>query len=98
MFEKQYQIISDPIKLQYYNLSLTDVMNSVKANNNNVGGGKLEMGGTGYIIRGLGYIKNQEDLENSATETEAVPSVIRTAAATKTKVVATSVASLCSNN
>jgi Cu(I)/Ag(I) efflux system membrane protein CusA/SilA len=63
-FEKQYQIIADPVKLQYYNLSLTNVTNSVKANNNNVGGGKLEMAGTGYIIRGLGYIKNKEDIEN----------------------------------
>lgn len=63
-FEKQYQIITDPVKLQYYNLSLTNVTNSVKANNNNVGGGKLEMAGTGYIIRGLGYIKNKEDIEN----------------------------------
>jgi CzcA family heavy metal efflux pump len=63
-FEKQYQIITDPVKLQYYNVSLTEVMNSVKANNNNVGGGKLEMAGTGYIIRGLGYIESQEDIEN----------------------------------
>ncbi len=63
-FEKQYQIIADPVKLQYYNLSLSIVTSSVKANNNNVGGGKLEMAGTGYIIRGLGYIKSQEDIEN----------------------------------
>ncbi len=63
-FEKQYQIIADPVKLQYYNLSLSNVTSSVKANNNNVGGGKLEMAGTGYIIRGLGYIKSQEDIED----------------------------------
>ena len=63
-FEKQYQIIADPVKLQYYNLSLSNVTSGVKANNNNVGGGKLEMAGTGYIIRGLGYIKSQEDIEN----------------------------------
>lgn len=63
-FEKQYQIIVDPIKLQYYSTSLMNVMNSVKANNNNVGGGKLEMGGAGYIIRGLGYIKNKADIES----------------------------------
>lgn len=63
-FEKQYQIIVDPIKLQYYSTSLMNVINSVKANNNNVGGGKLEMGGTGYIIRGLGYIKSKADIES----------------------------------
>ncbi|MBA2250249.1 MAG: efflux RND transporter permease subunit [Chitinophagaceae bacterium] len=63
-FEKQYQIIVDPIKLQYYSTSLMNVINSVKANNNNVGGGKLEMGGTSYIIRGLGYIKSKADIES----------------------------------
>src|SRR5205085_3947148 len=40
-----------------------DVMNKVKANNNDVGGRKFEMSDMAYIIRGLGYIKNQEDLE-----------------------------------
>ncbi|KAA9035450.1 efflux RND transporter permease subunit [Ginsengibacter hankyongi] len=65
-FEKQYQLVIDPIKLQFYNLSMTDVMDKVRANNNDVGGRKLEMAGMGYIIRGLGYIKNKEDIENIA--------------------------------
>jgi CzcA family heavy metal efflux pump len=65
-FEKQYQIIVDPVKLQYYNISLMDVMNKVKANNNDVGGRKFEMADMAYIIRGLGYIKSKEDVENIA--------------------------------
>ena len=65
-FEKQYQLVIDPVKLQYYNISMMDVMNKVKANNNDVGGRKFEMGDMAYIIRGLGYIKNKEDLENIA--------------------------------
>lgn len=65
-FEKQYQLIVDPVKLQYYNISLMDVMNKVKANNNDVGGRKFEMADMAYIIRGLGYIKNEEDVENIA--------------------------------
>lgn len=63
-FEKQYQLIVDPVKLQYYNVSLMDVMNKVKSNNNDVGGRKFEMADMAYIIRGLGYIKNKEDVEN----------------------------------
>ena len=63
-FEKQYQIVVDPLKLQYYNISLMDVMNKVKANNNDVGGRKFEMSDMAYIIRGLGYLKNKEDIEN----------------------------------
>jgi len=65
-FEKQYQLVVDPVKLQFYNISLMDVMNKVKANNNDVGGRKFEMADMAYIIRGLGYIKNKEDVENIA--------------------------------
>ncbi len=65
-FEKQYQIVVDPVKLQFYNLSMMDVIKKVRANNNDVGGRKLDMSGMGYIIRGLGYIKNKNDIENIA--------------------------------
>ena len=65
-FEKQYQLVVDPVKLQFYNISLMDVMNKVKANNNDVGGRKFEMADMAYIIRGLGYIKSKEDVENIA--------------------------------
>src|SRR5438552_1324011 len=65
-FEKQYQLVIDPVKLQFYNISMMDVMNKVKANNNDVGGRKFEMSDMAYIIRGLGYIKNKDDIENIA--------------------------------
>jgi len=73
-FEKQYQIIIDPVKLQFYNLSMMDVMKQVKAGNNDVGGRKFEMSDMAYIIRGLGYIKNKEDVENiSLSNTNGIP-------------------------
>lgn len=65
-FEKQYQLVVDPVKLQFYNVSLMDVMTKVQANNNDVGGRKFEMADMAYIIRGLGYIKSKEDVENIA--------------------------------
>lgn len=68
-FEKQYQLVIDPVKLQYYHLSMTDVANKVKANNNDVGGRKFELSDMSYIIRGLGYIKDKADLENIALAT-----------------------------
>ncbi len=63
-FEKQYQISIDPHKLNYYNIPLSQVSKAVKSNNNDVGGRKFEMNGTGYIVRGLGYIKSLQDVEN----------------------------------
>ncbi|GAC1422846.1 MAG: hypothetical protein NVSMB67_20270 [Flavisolibacter sp.] len=77
-FEKQYQIIVDPLKLQFYNVSMIQVMNNVKSGNNDVGGGKLEMAGMAYVIRGLGYIKGKEDIENIAlTNNNGVPVRVR---------------------
>jgi len=65
-FEKQYQISVNPNKLNYYNIPLSQVLKAVKSNNNDVGGRKFEMNGTGYIVRGLGYIKSLQDVENIA--------------------------------
>lgn len=63
-FEKQYQVNIDPHKLNYFNIPLSQVLKAVKSNNNDVGGRKFEMNGTGYIVRGLGYIKSLTDVEN----------------------------------
>ncbi len=63
-FEKQYQLVLDPLKMQYFKVSMMEVMNAVKTNNNDVGGRKFEMSDMAYIIRGLGYIKNIQDVEN----------------------------------
>jgi len=63
-FEKQYQISVDPHKLNYYNIPLSQVLKAVKSNNNDVGGRKFEMNGSAYIVRGLGYIKSLQDVEN----------------------------------
>jgi len=65
-FEKQYQIVVNPAKLQYYQISLQQMLQKIKANNNDVGGRKFEMSDMGYIIRGLGYIQNIADIENIA--------------------------------
>ena len=68
-FEKQYQIVVDPNKLRYYNIPLMDIVIKVKANNNDVGGRKFEQSDIGYIIRGLGYIKDINEIENIPLKT-----------------------------
>ncbi len=77
-FEKQYQLVLDPLKMQYYNVSMMEIMNAVKANNNDVGGRKFEMSNMAYIVRGLGYIKNINDVENIAIKNyNSVPVKVR---------------------
>lgn len=73
-FQKQYQIVIDPIKLNYYNLSMMNILKVVKSNNNDVGGRKFEMSDKSYIVRGLGYIKSIAEIENiSLTTNNNVP-------------------------
>ena len=62
-FQKQYQVSINPHKLVYYNVSAMDVANALKANNRDVGGSIFEMNRMGYMIKGLGYIKNIKDIE-----------------------------------
>ena len=62
-FQKQYQIVIDPNKLNYYGIPMTDVLKATRDNNNDVSGRKFEMSGMGYIVRGIGYIRKPEDIE-----------------------------------
>lgn len=63
-FVRQYQIQLDPNKLLAYGIPLSTVIDRVKSSTNEVGGRVLELSGTRYYIRGLGYIKSLADLEN----------------------------------
>lgn len=68
-FQRQYQVVVDPNKLRYYNIPLMDVAQKIKANNNDVGGRKFEQSDIGYIIKGIGYIKNIKEIENISLKT-----------------------------
>ena len=63
-FVRQYQVNLDPTKLLAYGIPLSTVIDRVKSSTNEVGGRVLELSGTRYMIRGLGYLKSLGDLEN----------------------------------
>jgi len=63
-FVKQYQVEVDPNKLLAYGIPLSKVKMAIKRSNNDVGGRLIEMGETEFMVRGLGYIKSIEDIEN----------------------------------
>ncbi len=63
-YVKQYQVTVDPAKLLAYNIPLSDVEMALKKSNNDVGGETIEMGESEFMIRGLGYIKTLQDVEN----------------------------------
>lgn len=68
-FQKQYQITVDPNKLNYYGLSAQEVIQSIRANNNEAGGRKFEQSDIGYIIKTTGYLKSVNEIENIAVKT-----------------------------
>jgi Cu(I)/Ag(I) efflux system membrane protein CusA/SilA len=63
-FVRQYQVRLDPNKLLAYGTPLSTVIDRVKTSTNEVGGRVLELSGTRYMIRGLGYLRSLSDLEN----------------------------------
>jgi len=63
-FVRQYQVNLDPNKLLGYGIPLSTVIDRVKSSTNEVGGRVLELSGSRYMIRGLGYLKSLGDLEN----------------------------------
>ncbi len=68
-FQKQYQITLDPTKLTYYKLSVPQVIQSIRANNNEAGGRKFELSDIGYIIKTTGYLQSAEEIQNIAITT-----------------------------
>ncbi|MGD8844810.1 MAG: CusA/CzcA family heavy metal efflux RND transporter, partial [Desulfobacteraceae bacterium] len=61
---KQYQVIVDPNKLTAFGIPLQKVRQAIRRSNRDVGGKLVEMGETEFMVRGLGYIQGQKDLEN----------------------------------
>jgi Cu(I)/Ag(I) efflux system membrane protein CusA/SilA len=64
-FIKEYQIDLNPEALKAFNVTAMDVMNAVRKSNLDIGAETIELNNVEYIIRGLGYVKNLEDLEIS---------------------------------
>ncbi|HZW39050.1 MAG TPA: CusA/CzcA family heavy metal efflux RND transporter [Ignavibacteriaceae bacterium] len=61
---KQYQVVVSPEKLLKYNVTVDDVFASIENNNQNVGGNIIERHSEQYIVRGVGLIKQTNDIEN----------------------------------
>ncbi|RDU72947.1 AcrB/AcrD/AcrF family protein [Helicobacter aurati] len=64
-FLQNYEVRIDNAKLLRYDLSLQEVIDSLARANNDSGGGVIIEGGFEKVIRANGYIKNEEDLENT---------------------------------
>jgi Cu(I)/Ag(I) efflux system membrane protein CusA/SilA len=61
-FVKQYQVNLDPNKLVAYDKSVKDVVQAIRASNNEVEGRLLEFSGREYMVRGRGYFTSTDDI------------------------------------
>jgi heavy metal efflux system protein len=60
----EYQVLLDPAKIAGAGLSVSQVENSLGANNSNAGGGFYSQGGQFYYVRGVGRMVTTDDIGN----------------------------------
>lgn len=63
-WDKQYEIEVQPSRLKAYGLTLDHVLDALRKNNENVGGGYLENGTEQVLIRGVGLLQSVDDIGN----------------------------------
>src|SRR5215510_8078354 len=61
---KQYQVIVDQQALVNYNIPLKSLFDAVQSNNQNTGANFIEHGDQQYVVRGVGLVKDVEDIKN----------------------------------
>ncbi len=70
-FVRQYSVTVDPGKLRQYGVPLSRISEVIAQSNRDVGGRVIEMTETEYMVRGRGYLRGIEDIENLVLKSEA---------------------------
>ena len=73
---QEYQIDVNPDILKEYNISLEQVVNAVRKTNKDVGAKTIEINRVEYLVRGLGYVKSVEDIENAVVTSDNHTSIL----------------------
>lgn len=60
----QFQLETDPELMEKYNVSLSEITEALERNNTNAGGSILVQGDLGYVVRGVGLIRDLDDMGN----------------------------------
>jgi len=77
-FVKQYQVLVNPDRLRHYKLTIADVYQAVGRNNANSGGGVLPHYAEQYLIRGVGLVRDLDDIRSIVLkEKDGVPVYVR---------------------
>ena len=77
-YVKQYQVLVDPVRMRYHDLTIRHVRDALARNNANASGGILPQGPEVVLVRGLGLIRTLDDLGNIVVkEVGATPVYLR---------------------
>lgn len=77
-YAKQYQVLVNPDRMSHYEVTLADVYQAVARNNANSGGGVLPHFSEQFLIRGVGLVRNLDDIRTIVLkEHDGVPVYIR---------------------
>src|SRR6478672_3763081 len=68
---KQYQVVVDQQALVNYNITLNTLFEAIQNNNQNTGANFIEHGDDQYVVRGLGLVKDIEDIKNIVLDSRA---------------------------
>ncbi len=63
-YVKQYQVLADPAKLRHYGVTIQDVFAALARNNANSSGGVLPQFAEQYMVRGVGLIRDLDDIRS----------------------------------
>ena len=74
-YVQEYQVDVNPELMRQYNISLNQVVKAVKSSNQDIGAQTLEINQAEYLVRGLGYVKSVEDIENAVVTSEDFTSI-----------------------
>jgi CzcA family heavy metal efflux pump len=62
---KEYQVLADPLKMKFYNVTLKELSDACNLSNENVSGGFFNQYGQEFLIRGIGRSANLEEIGNN---------------------------------
>jgi Cu/Ag efflux pump CusA len=77
----EYQIDVRPEDLRSYNLTIGDLYSAVARSNMPAGGGVIQKNNAEYIVRGIGWIRDERDIENTVIkEISGIPLLVKSVA------------------
>lgn len=67
-FVKEYQVDLDPVAMKAHDVSMMMVMEAIRKCNLDIGANTVEMNLVEYYVRGLGYVKNLNEIEQAVVK------------------------------